>query len=311
MELRGSRLFVYGGSTMEWGGWSPRLKPEDFSLRSNTGQGADWPFGYDALEKYYCQAERHLAVSGDLSDTTTVPRSAGYPFKHFPLTFQDKPVADAMDALEISYGHMPIARRGVSETPSRHAPCQTTGTCDYCPFGARYVASNYLDDLRTWNDCSGLEVRTNSVVETIETSSKMRAVSVTYKNRLTGERMPSVEADRIVIAAGAIESAKLLQRSKTAHWPRGIGNDSGHVGANFTTHPMVIFNSPAKLNRDGLQPELDFPTLISRHFDTKEQQALGKFVIIVPKDHVDVRLEFEIPEWQAPPRYCQVSVRRQ
>jgi choline dehydrogenase-like flavoprotein len=291
VELRGSRLFVYGGSTMEWGGWSPRLKPEDFSLRSNTGQGADWPFGYDALEKYYCQAERHLAVSGDSSDTTTVPRSAGYSFKHFPLTFQDKPVADAMDALEISYGHMPIARRGVSETPSRHAPCQTTGTCDYCPFGARYVASNYLDDLRTWNDCSGLEVRTNSVVETIETSSKMRAVSVTYKNRLTGERMPSVEADRIIIAAGAIESAKLLQRSKTAHWPRGIGNDSGHVGANFTTHPMVIFNSPAKLNRDGLQPELDFPTLISRHFDTKEQQALGKFVIIVPKDHVDVRLE--------------------
>jgi choline dehydrogenase-like flavoprotein len=88
VTLRGSRLFVYGGSTMEWGGWSLRLKPEDFVLRRETGQGADWPFGYEALETHYCQAERHLAVSGNSSDTTVV-RAAHYPFKHVPLTFED------------------------------------------------------------------------------------------------------------------------------------------------------------------------------------------------------------------------------
>lgn len=286
LDLRGSRLFNYGGSTMAWGGWSLRLKSEDFLLRSRTGQGADWPFGYDLLEPYYSKAECHLAVSGDSSDTT-VRRSADYPFPHFPFTFQDKPVADAMDGLGITFGHMPIARRGVSKTPSRHAPCQTTGTCDYCPFGARYVASNYLDDLRTWNDCPGLEVRLGAVVNTIKTSSKARATSVTYADR-DGEK--TVEADRIVVAAGAIESAKLLQRSKTTHWPEGIGNDSGHVGANFITHPLVFFNSPPKPNPNKLQPELNFPTLISRHFDTEEQQAAGKFVIINPPNHLDVDL---------------------
>src|SRR6266545_3299329 len=108
VDLRGARLFVYGGSTMAWGGWSLRLKPEDFLLRSNTGQGADWPFSYDVLEEYYCQAERHLAVSGNSSDTT-VRRSERYPFPHFPYTFEDKPVADAMDRLGITFGNMPIA----------------------------------------------------------------------------------------------------------------------------------------------------------------------------------------------------------
>jgi choline dehydrogenase-like flavoprotein len=288
VDLRHSRLFVYGGSTMAWGGYSLRLRPEDFLLHSNTGKGADWPFGYDVLEEYYCQAERHLAVSGNSSDTT-VRRSARYPFPHFPYTFEDKPVADAMDRLRITFGNMPIARRGYSDVPSRHAPCHTTGTCDYCPFGAKYVATNYLDDMRSWTDCPRLEVRLNAVVETIKTSSKTRAVSVTYTDRTTHKSI-SAEAERIIIAAGAIESAKLLQRSKPTEWPNGIGNDSGHVGANFVTHPLVIFNSPAHPNRDKLQPELDFPTLISRHFDTKDEQEAGKFVIINPPNHVNVNL---------------------
>jgi choline dehydrogenase-like flavoprotein len=298
VTLVGSRLFVYGGSTMEWGGWSLRLKPEDFMLHSETGRGADWPFGYDALEKYYCQAESHLAVSGNSSDAT-VARSADYPFRHFPFTFQDKPVIDAMEALGISFGNMPIARRGISDVRSRHAPCQTTGTCDYCPFGARYVASNYLDDLRTWTDCPGLEVRLNSVVETIDVdpSNKARAVRVTYR---TSDQLKTEEAERIIVAGGAIESAKLLQRSNQ-HCPSGIGNDSGHVGANFITHPMVIFNSPPMPNPLRLQPELDFPTLISRHFDTKAQQAAGKFMIVNPKDHVPVDIAVRLKDGKARP----------
>ena len=70
MQLLGARLFVYGGSTLHWGGWSFRLKPEDFSLKSNAGRGGDWPFGYETLEDYYSRAEHYLAVSGDSSDKT-------------------------------------------------------------------------------------------------------------------------------------------------------------------------------------------------------------------------------------------------
>ena len=42
--VRGSRYFGVGGSTNVWGGWCVRYKPEDFFLKSNTGEGADWLF---------------------------------------------------------------------------------------------------------------------------------------------------------------------------------------------------------------------------------------------------------------------------
>ncbi|MFG1342935.1 GMC oxidoreductase [Xanthobacter autotrophicus] len=288
VNLDGARLIAYGGSSLHWGGWSFRLKPEDFELRSRTGKGADWPYGYEVLEPYYGAAEHYLAVSGDSSDLT-VRRSRDYPFPHFPLTREDKLLADAMDTLGIGYSAMPIARRGLSKVPSRHAPCQTTGTCKYCPFGARYVASNYLDDLRAWNDFPNLDVRLNAVVETIEVADRHRAASVTYIDRLS-RRPETVEAERIVVAAGAIESAKLLQRSKSSHWPDGIGNDEGHVGTYLVTHPFLIFRGKRQSNTLSLQPEMDFPTLVSRHFDSPQEQAKGKFVIINPVTTADIDL---------------------
>ncbi|OKO82298.1 glucose-methanol-choline oxidoreductase [Bradyrhizobium sp. NAS80.1] len=288
MPLQGARLFNYGGSTMHWGGWSFRLKPEDFRLRTNTGQGADWPISYDDLEPYYGKAENYLAVSGDSSDTT-VPRSTPYPFAAFPLTLQDQPLAQACETLKISYAKLPIARRGVSATPSRHAPCQTTGTCKYCPFGARYVASNYIDDMRAWNDYRNFEVRLGAAVERIVMGDKRTAAAVEYIDRDTGD-IVRVEAGRIVIAAGTIESAKLLLRSTGADWPTGVGNAGDQVGRNLVTHPYFVFTGSLPKNPLKLQPEMDFPTFVSRHYDSPAEQPAGKFMFINPPDTVPVAL---------------------
>jgi choline dehydrogenase-like flavoprotein len=127
------------------------------------------------------------------------------------------------------------------------------------------------------------------VVDTIETASRSRAVSVTYTDRTTREQV-TVEAERIVVAAGAIESAKLLQRSVSAEWPKGIGNDDGHVGAHLVTHPFLTFWGQRPSNELRLQPEMDFPTLVSRHFDSPEEQGKGKFLIINPVTTVPIDL---------------------
>lgn len=68
VPLAGARVMTYGGSTIHWGGWSFRLKAEDFRLKSNTGQGADWPITYTDLEPFYNQAECYIGVSGDSTD---------------------------------------------------------------------------------------------------------------------------------------------------------------------------------------------------------------------------------------------------
>lgn len=286
--LSGARVFAYGGSTLHWGGWSFRLKPEDFKLRSNTGQALDWPFDYDHLEPYYCRAEQALAVSGDSSDPL-LRRSQPFPFDKFPLTLEDKLYADALDTLQIGYSHLPIARRGISEKVSRHAPCQTTGTCKYCPFGARYVASNYLDDAREWNDYPNLEVKLGAPVLALRMASKEQAEGVLYLDRETGKTV-SVDAARVIIAAGAIESANLLQRSASEHWPQGVGNDHDQVGRYFVTHPYFTFTAVLPSNLRRLQPEMDFPTLVSRHFDSPEEQAAGKFMFIAPPKTADISI---------------------
>jgi choline dehydrogenase-like flavoprotein len=288
VPLAGGRLFVYGGSTMHWGGWSFRLKPEDFRLKSNTGESCDWPIDYETLEPYYSQAEEYLAVSGDSSDRS-VPRKSDYPFRAFPFTLQDKPLIGALQKLGYAYGNLPIARRGISGVPSRHAPCQTTGTCKYCPFGARYVASNYLDDIREWNDYPNFEIRLGCVVESITAADKRRACGVIYTDTATGNSV-AVEAKRIIVAGGTIESAKLLLRSTSSHWPTGMGNDNDLVGRNFITHPYFIFSGFLKSNNLKLQPEMNFPTLVSRQFDSESEQKKGKFVLVNPPDTVQVTL---------------------
>jgi choline dehydrogenase-like flavoprotein len=287
-ESGGSRVFAYGGSTMHWGGWSFRLKPEDFRLNSNAQQAVDWPIEYDDLEHYYWQAETYLAVSGNSSDPT-VPRKRPYPFRPFPFTLQDQPLIGAFEKLKFAYGNVPIARRGVSEVPSRHAPCHTTGTCKYCPFGARYVASNYLDDIREWNDYPNFEIRLGSVVESIKIENKKRASGVSYIDKASREPI-SVEAKVVIVAAGTIESAKLLQRSESTYWPKGIGNDNDLVGRYFITHPYFIFTGSMPRNNLRLQPELNFPTLVSRQFDSEAEQRKGKFALVNPPDTVPVSL---------------------
>lgn len=280
MSLEGSRLMMYGGSTVHWDGYSFRFKPEDFRLYSNTGQGIDWPFGYEELEPYYGQAEHYIGVSGD-SDDQTAPRSTPYPFSAFPYSLEDSLAIEAFEKLGISYSHLPIARHGIADTTSPTPPCQTTGTCLYCPFGARYNAANSLDDLFTFHSYPGLSIRTNAVAERILMDSRSRARGVEIFDKTKGTR-ETLEADTVIVASGTVESPKLLLRSTSEHWKKGLGNDHDLVGRNIITHPWITFQATLDKNPRRLQPEMAFPTLVSRHFDNEAQQPKGKYILVNP-----------------------------
>lgn len=279
IPLNGSRLTVVGGSTVHWGGWSFRMKPEDFKLFSNTGKGIDWAVDYETLERYYGEAEHYIGVSGDSADTVT-PRTQDYPFHHFPFTREDTLLIESFKKLGIAFSHLPIARHGFSHTVSSHAPCQTTGTCKYCPFGARFAAANYLDDMLT-GAYPNFVVRHNQIVEEILMDSKTRARAVRVRDKETSVD-EIIEADTIIVAAGAVESPKLLLRSVSEFWKSGIGNDHDLVGRNFITHPYFSYKAQLPANELNLRPEMGFPTLVSRHFDSPEEQAAGKFILVNP-----------------------------
>ena len=221
-DIVGGRIFGAGGTTLHWGGWVPRFMPEDFALYTNTGQGIDWPYGYDELEPYYCMAEKYLGASGD-STANTPPRSAPYPYGPAPYPISAGPFITAFDQMNIGYGHLPVARYG--QANGNFGPCRTTGTCDYCPVAGRFTGDQPLSLLNG----SGLTIVYNAAVTAINMNSAQQADGVTYTDLTTGNTV-QVSTSSVVLCNGAFEAAKLLQTSTSSYWPTGIGNANDLVG---------------------------------------------------------------------------------
>ncbi|MFY0628985.1 MAG: GMC family oxidoreductase [Flavobacteriaceae bacterium] len=279
-QTDGVRVKAYGGSTMHWGAWCLRFRPEDFNLRTNTGEGADWPLNYEELEPFYNDAEAFLSVCGD-DNEKWIPRSKPYPVPPFDWTAADGEMIKAWEQLDVVYqdgdiipekkgkiqsGKMPIAR---------YRKCMTTGTCKYCPIGGRFNAQYVLDDLKNDARFVNFEVRINSPVHKVNAKSKSEIDSVTYTNNLNGEVI-TVHGDTIVLASGAYNVPKLLMASKSDFWKDGIGNDKDLVGRYVVSHSMLNVYGKAKSNPDGLFQEYDFPTLMSHSYNTPEHQKKGK-----------------------------------
>ena len=150
----------------------------------------------------------------------------------------------------------------------------TTGTCKYCPFGARFSGQIALEELLTDGRHLNLEVVHNAPVSQINAESKKRIESVEYLDALTGERY-TVRANTIVVCAGSYETPKLLQTSKSVYWENGIGNDFDLVGRFISSHPFLIVRGSLAHNTEEWFQEYDFPTLMSRTYDSPELQEDG------------------------------------
>lgn len=266
--LRESRMMGYGGSTYHWGGWGLRFKEEDFELFARTGRGADWPIAYRDLEPFYCAAEQLLSVAGTDPHGWT-PRTRDYPLPAFAHTAADGPMIAAFDKLGIQYAPMPMAR---------YRKCMTTGTCKYCPIGARFVAAYLLDELEASGRHPNLELRVRCPVSELLLDRKDSVIGVRYLDTATGLTRTAY-GQRFVICSGSYESPKLLLRSRNSFWSKGVGNDQGLVGRHLISHPFLFVRGMSASNPDRLQQELDFPTLMSRHYDTPAQQRDGKLFL--------------------------------
>ena len=265
----GARSMVYGGSTVHWGAWCLRYKPEDFKLHSNTGEGADWPIGYDDLRDYYYEAEQYLSVCGDDNEEWTPRDDQPYPMPPFEYTAADGVMIKTFEEVGIKPGRMPIAR---------YRKCMTTGTCKYCPFGARFSAQYVLDDLRNDPRHVNYEQRCNSPVMEIVAGSKRKIEAIEYLDTVSGEKK-RVYADKFIICAGTYESAKLLMRSVSSYWKNGIGNDHDLVGRFIVSHSFLRVKGSTPTNPDHWVQEYDFPTLMSRTYDAPQYQEDGKIFI--------------------------------
>lgn len=276
-----SRVRAYGGSTMHWGGWSLRYKEEDFHCRTNTGRSANWPFGYETLEPWYSLAEQMLGVGGNDKGQTGPWRSGDYPLPAYPWSTNEADLASkAFPAIGLVPGHMPIAR---------FKRCMTTGTCKYCPIGARYSAQDHLDALLFNPRHRNLHLKIEAPVRRI-LAERHRAYGVEYFDAVRQD-WAIAQGGKIIVCAGTYESTKLLLASTTPEWPAGLGNRHDQVGRYIVTHLMMMVEATRPDNTDKLFQEYDFPTLMSRSWDTEERQAEGK--VFVFNNRGLPRIDFE------------------
>ncbi len=268
-EMNKTRVTAYGGTTMHWGGWSLRMKPEDFFLYTNTGEGGDWLFTYDDLEPYYCQAEEHLQVGGDDTETW-VPRSRPYPLPAYPWLQADIEIIEAFQHHGVRPGRMPLAR---------YRRCMTTGTCRYCPVGARFNGQ-YVNEALENANYPNFEIRTQATVKKIRLDSRRQARGVSYLDRSSDTPVNvDVDARTVIVCAGAFESPKLLMMSTGSGWDKGIGNNYDQLGHYLVSHSFLSVCGTASSNPDRISSEFGFPTLMSRTFDSEAFQAEGKFFL--------------------------------
>ena len=111
---------------------------------------------------------------------------------------------------------------------SGHAPCHYCGACGRgCDIGAFFNSYDYLlaDALKTGK----LEIIENAIVSRILTNDEGVAEKVQYFDRLTGKEV-QIPAKRVIVAASAVDSTRILLNSASTRHPNGLGNGSDVIG---------------------------------------------------------------------------------
>jgi choline dehydrogenase-like flavoprotein len=229
--VNSARVKGVGGTTLHWQGNTPRFHEVDFELGTRHGLGVDWPISYDDLSPYYTAAERELGVAGSPGPDDP-PREADYPLPAFPKRYSDGLLIAACERLGISTRDAPQARNSVPY--DGRSACLGFATClPVCPSGAKYSADATVRKA----EAAGARVIDHARVVRLDHDETGRIVAARYVTPDGAEHRQ--EARHFVLAAGAVETPRLLLLSASDAHPDGLANSSGAVGRYLMEHPVV------------------------------------------------------------------------
>ena len=222
-----------GGGTTLWDAKVPRFWDIDLKKASLLGPvpGADvvdWPFAYEDLAPYYDAAEELLGVAGDVS---TLP---DFTMRHAPRTrpFPMPPAVQMRGSLLLADG---AKRAGLHPFPFMEAvnsvpydgrpPCIHCGHCSFfgCPIHDRGSA---LVPLRRALLTGRAELLADTAALRVRHDG--RKASGVLVEDVAGRRR-TIPADLVVLAAGAVDTARLALVS-------GLPDRSGLVGRSLMFH---------------------------------------------------------------------------
>ena len=249
----GSNADTFGGGTRVYGAQAWRFVPEDFAMATTYGVPdgsalADWPIGYDDLEPFYTQAEYEIGVCGsEAPHAGSSRRSRPYPMAPMAITAPARLLLAGAQQLGWSTVPVPLA---INSAPrDGRAACARCRQCAgfACPVEAKNNSENTV--LARAAATGNLSILLATRAERILTDPAGRVIGVDLIADHGGSRWRrAVFAEDVVVAAGAIESARLLLNSRSDREPDGLGNAHDQVGRHLQGHlyggAIGIFDDP-------------------------------------------------------------------
>jgi choline dehydrogenase-like flavoprotein len=210
--------FAPGGLSNNWTGAVPRFAPEDFTEGERLHERFRWPITYSDLVPYYEKVEKSLEITADARDVPQLP--AGHAAYRSSIPKDWEVVERAANKHGQGFTIYPLA-----DGPNNMLVRQGT------------AFNSFTSIVRPLLDLPNFQLETGAHAVQLEWSSKKGVVDgVVYFSRKTG-RMERLGASAVVVACGALASAKLLHNSVSSGFPHGLGNSEGVLGRFLHDHP--------------------------------------------------------------------------
>ena len=211
-----------------------RLRKEDFGeLRHHDGISPAWPITYDELEPYYTLAEHLYQVHGTHGeDPTEPPSSAPYPHPGRVARATDPATRGRPRGRGYTRSTLPAGSCSTRRTRPQHV--HPLHTCDGFPCLVHAKSDAEVLGVRPALEHPNVTLLTNSKVARLVTNDAGTAVTEVVVDRDGSEER--FEADIVVVACGAANSARLLLQSANERHPNGLANGSDQVGRNYMFH---------------------------------------------------------------------------
>jgi choline dehydrogenase-like flavoprotein len=223
--------YCVGGNTKFWGSVLYRLRPEDFERTTHAdGESPAWPMRYADLAPYYDRAEAMYHVHGQSGVDPTDPPRQPFPYPPIPHTAGMATIVERLRAKGLHPSFLPLGLMN----PGIPGGCVLCDKCNSfpCMLGAKSDAETCgIAPAREWPNVQLRERTQATRLVTNAAGTRISGVEV-----VTDGRQERLDADLVVVACGAVNSAALLLRS-------GVANRSGLVGRRYMAHVTTMFSA--------------------------------------------------------------------
>lgn len=229
--FRHFQVLAVNGLQNLWNGVSVRFSAADMQ---------HWPVTYNQLESHYSAVENLITVCGTAEGIEELPD--GNFIEPKPLRPADRLIIDAVRAQNEPWSHAIPNRKAINTRGGTPTSCVSTGVCTSgCPVGSVYKFTSRL--LPEIEHLPNYTLQANAKVTALVSSNDGKTVQqVNYIDTATGEQH-SVRAQHVVLAAGAIETPRILFNSAHAHHTQGLGNGGGQLGVGLQDNPKVVLST--------------------------------------------------------------------